>query len=121
MPGHSRDNHWQGICQVDFWHYLMVVGEFGGGVTGAPQDWQTLKDRESPALSRYGRGRIGTERHRVTVFYGGQKKIWVGTLCLNHNYYGYMKVPRPAKGLRRRRPSCKKFSSTTFSGRSRWR
>ena len=62
-------------------HYLMVVGEFGGGTTGAPQDWQILKYRESPALSRYGRGRIGTERHRVTVFYGGQKKIQ-GPHCL---------------------------------------
>ena len=58
------------ICQADFLHYLMVVGEAGGGATGDPRDWQTLRPRESPALSRYGRGRTGPERHRVTIFYG---------------------------------------------------
>jgi len=58
------------ICQAPFLHYLMVVGEAGGGATGAREDWQTLPHRESPALSRYGRGRTGPERHRVTVFYG---------------------------------------------------
>jgi hypothetical protein len=59
------------ICQADFLHYLIMVGEAGGGATGDPRDWQIPRHRESPALSRYGRGRTGTERHRVTIFYGG--------------------------------------------------
>ena len=58
------------ICQAEFLHYLMVVGEAGGGATGHPEDWRTLKPRESSALSRCGRGRTGMARHRVTVFYG---------------------------------------------------
>lgn len=62
------------ICQADFLHYLILVGEAGGGATGDPQDWQNLKHRESAALSRYGRGRTGPERHRVTIFYGGWKQ-----------------------------------------------
>jgi hypothetical protein len=61
------------ICQAEFLHYLVLVGEAGGGATGDPRDWQTLRHRESPALSRYGRGRTGPERHRVTIFYGGRK------------------------------------------------
>ena len=61
------------ICQADFLHYLILVGEAGGGATGDPQDWQILRHRESPALSRYGRGRTGPARHRVTVFDGGLK------------------------------------------------
>ncbi len=68
-PGQSAAR----ICQTEFLHYLMVVGEAGGGATGDPQDWQTLRHRDSPALSRYGRGRTGAERHRVTVFYGGNR------------------------------------------------
>ena len=63
------------ICQAEFLHYLIVVGEAGGGATGDPRDWQTLRHRESPALSRCGRGRTGPERHRVTVFYGGQENL----------------------------------------------
>jgi hypothetical protein len=59
------------LCQTDFLHYLILVGEAGGGATGAREDWQTLPHRVSPALSRYGRGRTGTLSHRVTVFYGG--------------------------------------------------
>ncbi len=58
------------ICQAEFLHYLIIVGEAGGGATGDPEDWQRLAHRESLALSRYGRGRTGPERHRVTVFYG---------------------------------------------------
>ena len=69
-PGQS----FAGICQADFLRYIMVVGEAGGGATGVPQDWQTLRHRESPALSRYGRGRTGTEKHRVTVFYGCSRR-----------------------------------------------
>jgi hypothetical protein len=61
------------ICQVPFLHYLIVIGEAGGGATGARADWQTLPHRESPALSRYGRGRTGSQRHRVTIFYGGAR------------------------------------------------
>ncbi len=59
------------LCQTPFLHYLIWVGEAGGGATGARQDWKTLPHRVSPALSRYGRGRTGALSHRVTVFYGG--------------------------------------------------
>jgi hypothetical protein len=58
------------ICQMPFLHYLIVIGEAGGGATGAREDWLTLPHRESPALSRYGRGRTGSRPHRVTIFYG---------------------------------------------------
>jgi hypothetical protein len=63
------------LCQTDFLHYLIMIGEAGGGVTGAREDWQTLPHRWSPALSRYGRGRTGAPSHRVTVFYGGHRFI----------------------------------------------
>jgi hypothetical protein len=66
-PGQSLAS----ICRALFMRYLMVVGEAGGGAAGAREDWERLPHRESPALSRYGRGRTGTERHRVTVFWGG--------------------------------------------------
>ena len=59
------------ICQAPFLHYLILVGEAGGGATGDPGDWEKLPHRVSPALSRYGRGRTGPARHGVTVFYGG--------------------------------------------------
>ncbi|MGB8992417.1 MAG: hypothetical protein WCD80_10205 [Desulfobaccales bacterium] len=59
-----------GICQTPFLHYLILVGEAGGGATGAREDWETLPHKWSPALSRYGRGRTGARRHRVTIFYG---------------------------------------------------
>ena len=59
------------LCQTDFLHYLILIGEAGGGATGAREDWETLPHRVSPALSRYGRGRTGALSHRVTVFYGG--------------------------------------------------
>jgi len=67
------------ICQADFLHYLMVVGEAGGGATGDPRDWQTLRHRETAALSRFGRGRTGPERHQVTIFSGGAKMQGKGT------------------------------------------
>jgi len=59
------------LCQMPFLHYLIVIGEAGGGATGAREDWETLPHQVSPALSRYGRGRTGALSHRVTVFYGG--------------------------------------------------
>ena len=59
------------LCQMPFLHYLILIGEAGGGATGARADWETLPHQVSPALSRYGRGRTGTLSHRVTVFYGG--------------------------------------------------
>jgi hypothetical protein len=59
------------LCQTDFLHYLILIGEAGGGVTGAREDWDILPHKISPALGRYGRGRTGTLSHRVTVFYGG--------------------------------------------------
>jgi hypothetical protein len=59
------------LCQTPFLHYLMLIGEAGGGVTGAREDWAALPHRVSPALSRCGRGRTGALGHRVTVFYGG--------------------------------------------------
>jgi len=58
------------LCQMPFLRYLIVIGEAGGGATGAREDWLTLPHRESPALSRYGRGRTGSRPHRVTIFYG---------------------------------------------------
>ncbi len=58
------------ICQMDFLHYLIMVGEAGGAATGEPEDWRRLAHRASPSLSRWGRGRSGPERHRATVFYG---------------------------------------------------
>jgi hypothetical protein len=58
------------ICQMAFLHYLILIGEKGGGATGAREDWQTLPHRVSPALSRYGRGRTGLKHHQVTIFYG---------------------------------------------------
>jgi hypothetical protein len=64
-----------GICQLPFLHYLICVGETGGGATGAREDWQNLPHRWSPALSCYGRGRSGSQRHAVTVFYGGARKF----------------------------------------------
>jgi hypothetical protein len=63
------------ICQLPFLHYLICVGETGGGATGAREDWQNLPHRRSPALSRYGRGRSGSQRHGVTIFYGGARKF----------------------------------------------
>jgi hypothetical protein len=59
------------LCQTDFLHYLILIGESGGGATGAREDWETLPHKVSPALGRCGRGRSGALRHRVTVFYGG--------------------------------------------------
>jgi hypothetical protein len=59
------------LCQMPFLRYLIVIGEAGGGATGAREDWQTLPHRVSPALSRYGRGRTGSQRHQATIFYGG--------------------------------------------------
>jgi hypothetical protein len=58
------------VCRAPSVHYLIVVGEAEGGATGAPEDWQTLPHRLSPALSRYGRGRSGPLRHAVTIFRG---------------------------------------------------
>jgi len=58
------------LCQTDFLHYLILIGEAGGGATGSREDWETLPHRVSPALSRYGRGRTGALSHRVTVFDG---------------------------------------------------
>jgi len=66
------------ICQMPFLHYLIVIGEAGGGATGAREDWLTLPHRESPALSRYGRGRTGSRPHRVTIFYGAGPKSGTG-------------------------------------------
>jgi len=63
------------ICQLPFLHYLICVGETGGGATGAREDWQNLSHRYSPALSRSGRGRSGSQRHGVTVFYGGARRF----------------------------------------------
>jgi hypothetical protein len=64
-----------GICQLPFLHYLILVGENEGGATGAREDWQSLPHRWSAGLSRYGRGRTGSQRHAVTVFYGSGQKF----------------------------------------------
>ncbi len=60
------------ICQMPFLHYLFLIGEARTGVTGSREDWEQLPHKLSPALSRYGRGRSGEARHRVTIFYGGR-------------------------------------------------
>lgn len=60
------------ICQAPFLHYLIIMGEAGGEATGAREDWERLPHKDSPALSRYTRGRTGPQRHRVTIFYGGR-------------------------------------------------
>jgi hypothetical protein len=51
--------------------YLCVVGEAGGGITGAREDWRNLPHRRSDILSRFGRGRTGSARHQVTIFWRG--------------------------------------------------
>jgi hypothetical protein len=61
------------ICQTPFLHYLIWIGEAGGGATGSRADWQNLAHRVSPALSRYGRGRTGSGPHRVAIFSGGAR------------------------------------------------
>ncbi len=48
--------------------YLLLIGEDGGGATGAPEDWQRLPHKISSFLGRFSRGRTGPERHRVTIF-----------------------------------------------------
>lgn len=60
------------ICRCPFVRYLVVVGEKGGGCTGAASDWQQLRHRHSPLLSRYGVGRTGRDRQTVTIFYGAE-------------------------------------------------
>jgi hypothetical protein len=49
--------------------YLVVAGEPGGGVTGAPEDWETRSHKKSPYLSQCCRGRTGQSRHQVTIFW----------------------------------------------------
>jgi hypothetical protein len=56
------------LLQTAALRYLIVIGEEGGGATGAREDWQALPHKASPALSRFGRGRTGPERHQVTIF-----------------------------------------------------
>jgi hypothetical protein len=70
------------ICQLPFLHYLILVGETGGGGAGDPGDWQRLPHRPSPALGRFGRGRTGPESHGVTVFYGRGSQ---GPVFINRN------------------------------------
>ncbi len=67
LPGQSLAK----IVRAPWVRYLILVGETEGGATGAREDWQTLPHKVSPVLSRYGRGRTGPERHRVTIFWGG--------------------------------------------------
>ncbi|HEX9883549.1 MAG TPA: hypothetical protein VGA79_06255 [Desulfobaccales bacterium] len=68
-PGQSM----AGICRAPFLHYLIFMGEAGGGATGRAADWRHLPHKVSPALSRLGRGRTGPNRHQVTIFYGGAR------------------------------------------------
>jgi len=53
--------------------YLLLIGEEKGGAAGAREDWETLPHKISPFLGRFSRGRTGPERHRVTIFYGGER------------------------------------------------
>jgi hypothetical protein len=53
--------------------YLLLIGEEKGGAAGAREDWERLPHKISPFLSRFSRGRTGPERHRVTIFYGGER------------------------------------------------
>lgn len=57
------------LLQFPSLRYLIVVGD-GDGATGARKDWQRLPGKDSPALSRFGRGRTGPRHHRVTIFLG---------------------------------------------------
>ncbi|MEW6387236.1 MAG: hypothetical protein AB1491_06950 [Thermodesulfobacteriota bacterium] len=59
------------LLQFPSLRYLMVVGEAGGGVTGAREDWLTWPHKKSPLLSRFSRGRTGQTRHQVTIFWSG--------------------------------------------------
>lgn len=57
------------LLQFDSLRYLIVIGEKGGGAAGDPEDWLALPCKESPALSRFSRGRTGQARHQVTIFW----------------------------------------------------
>ena len=59
------------LLQFPSLRYLIVVGEAGGGITGAREDWLILPHKKSAALSRFGRSRTGQSRHQVTIFWGG--------------------------------------------------
>lgn len=56
------------LLQSSSLRYLIIIGERDGGAVGAREDWRTLPHKPSPALSCYGRGRTGPQRHQVTVF-----------------------------------------------------
>jgi hypothetical protein len=58
------------LFRWDFVRCLIVIGERGGGATGDPRDWSALSWKESPALSRFSRGRTGPGQHQVTIFWG---------------------------------------------------
>jgi hypothetical protein len=59
------------LLQFPSLRYLIVVGEAGGGITGAREDWLLLPHKKSAALSRFSRGRTGQTRHQVTMFWSG--------------------------------------------------
>jgi hypothetical protein len=63
-PGQSL----AGLFNTPSVRYLFVAGERGGGVTGAREDWEMLPHKISSRLTRFSRGRTGTERHCVTIF-----------------------------------------------------
>jgi hypothetical protein len=67
-PGQSL----AGLLHTPSVRYLLVVGEVGGGVTGAREDWERLPHKISHFLSRFSRGRTGPDRHRVTIFNGSR-------------------------------------------------
>jgi|UniRef100_A0A7C3SKK1 hypothetical protein len=64
-PGQSLATLWQSPSL----RYLMVIGVKGGGVTGAPADWDILPHKPSPALSRFGRGRSSLSHQQATIFW----------------------------------------------------
>ncbi|MFP3867162.1 MAG: hypothetical protein ACLFUU_03250 [Desulfobacteraceae bacterium] len=62
------------ICRCPQVRYLVVVGEQGGGCTGAATDWRQFRHRLSQVLSRYGTARSGRSRYAVTIFYGAASR-----------------------------------------------
>jgi hypothetical protein len=58
------------LCRSAGVRYVLVLGEPGGGCTGAPTDWQRFRHHSVGILSRRGLGRSGCRQQAATVFFG---------------------------------------------------